>query len=62
MRCRKLRDAHQHPPLKSEIVGSCCQEGAMNNEINKGSLFASIIAALAVIGVLGVLYAPLIAG
>jgi hypothetical protein len=34
----------------------------MNNEINKGSLFASIIAALAVIGVLGVLYAPLIAG
>jgi hypothetical protein len=34
----------------------------MNHEVRKGSLSASIVAALAVIGVLGVLYAPLIAG
>jgi hypothetical protein len=34
----------------------------MNNEIKKGSLSASFAAALAVIGVLGILYAPLIAG
>ena len=43
-------------------MGSCCQERAMNREVKKGSLSASIIAALAVLGVLGALYAPLIAG
>jgi hypothetical protein len=34
----------------------------MSREVEKGSLSASIGATLAVIGVLGVLYAPLIAG
>jgi hypothetical protein len=34
----------------------------MSHEVEKGSLSASIGAALAVLGVLGVLYAPLLAG
>ena len=34
----------------------------MSHEVEKGSLSASIGATLAVLGVLGVLYAPLLAG
>jgi hypothetical protein len=55
-------DAAQQRPAKSEIAELRFEEGAMNHEVEKGSLSASIIAALAVIGVFGALYAPLVAG
>jgi hypothetical protein len=55
-------DAAQQRPAKSEIAESRFEEGAMNHEVEKGPSSASIIAALAVIGVIGALYAPLIIG
>jgi len=55
-------DAAQQRSAKSEIAKSRFEEGAMNHEVEKGSLSANIVAALAVIGVFGALYASLIAG